>query len=313
MFEIAGDDIAALNDEDLRTLVGRLCEAELRRRELSAAGVTWGGNQTAKDGGLDVRVALPAGTSVDGFIPKPDTGFQVKKPDMPRGEILEEMKPKPKGELRPVIVELAKASGAYIIVSATGSTADSALKSRRDAMGEAVKGISDADKLTLDFYDRNRVATWVRDHAGLIPWVRSRIGKAIPGWRAYGSWSYRPEGADAAYLVDAAARIRTGDKDEGDGISATDGINKIRDVLRTPGHVVRLVGLSGVGKTRLVEALFEPAVGVNALDPSLAVYTDVADGPDPQPGLLASDLIAGGTRAILVIDNCPPAIHRQLC
>ena len=98
------------------------------------------------------------------------------------------------------------------------------------------------------------------------PWVRSTIGKSIPGWRAYGSWSYRPEGADADYLVDAASRIKTGDKDEGDGIS---------------GHVVRLIGLSGVGKTRLVEALFEPAVGINALDPSLAVYTDVADGPDP--------------------------------
>lgn len=91
-----------------------------------------------------------------------------------------------------------------------------------------------------------------------------------------------------------------------------DGINKIRDVLRTPGHVVRLVGLSGVGKTRLVEALFEPAVGANALDPSLAVYTDVAEGPDPQPGGLASDFIAAGTHAILVIDNCPPVTHRQL-
>jgi hypothetical protein len=159
-------------------------------------------------------------------------------------------------------------------------------------MAEAVKGIPDADMLTLDFYDRGRVATWVRGHAGLIPWVRSRIGKSFPGWRAYGSWSYRPEAADAAYLVDAAARVRTGDKDEGDGISATDGINKIRDVLRAPGHVVRLVGLSGVGKTRLVEALFEPAVGVNALDRSLAVYTDVADGPDPQPGLLASQTLS---------------------
>jgi hypothetical protein len=312
MFEITGDDIAALSDDDLRTLIGRLCEAELRRCELSTAAVTWGGNQTAKDGGLDVRVALPADAVVAGFIPKRDTGFQVKKPDMPRGEILEEMKPKPKRELRPVIVELAKVSGAYIIVSAGGSTADSSLTSRREAMVEAVKGIPDADKLTLDFYDRSRVATWVRGHAGLIPWVRSRIGRSIPGWRAYGSWSYRPEGTDADYLVDAAARIRTGDKDEGDGLSATDGINKIRDLIRTPGQVVRLVGLSGVGKTRLVEALFEPAVGVNALDQSLAVYTDIADSPDPQPGLLASDLIAGGARAILVIDNCPPAIHRQL-
>jgi hypothetical protein len=312
MFEINGDDIAALNDEDLRSLVGRLCEAELRRRELSPAAVTWGGSQTAKDGGLDVRVALPAGANIDGFIPKRDTGFQVKQPDMPRGEIIKEMKPKPKGRLRPVIAELAKASGAYIIVSAAGSTADSALISRRKAMAEAVKGTPNANKLTLEFYDRSRVATWVRGYAGLIPWVRSRIGKAIPGWRAYGSWSYRPEGADAAYLVDAAARIRTGDKDEGDGLSATDGINKIRDVLRKPGNVVRLVGLSGVGKTRLVEALFEPAVGLSALDPSLAVYTDIADSPDPQPSLMASDLVAAGTRAILVIDNCPPAIHRQL-
>jgi hypothetical protein len=187
MFEITSDDIAALNDEDLRSLVGRLCEAELRRRQLSPAAVTWGGNQTAKDGGLDVRVELPAGADIEGFIPKRNTGFQVKKPDMPRGEIIEEMKPKPKGELRAVIADLAKVSGAYIIVSATGSTADSALKSRREAMAEAAKGVPDADKLILDFYDRSRLATWVRGHAGLIPWVRSRIGKAIPGWRAHGS------------------------------------------------------------------------------------------------------------------------------
>jgi len=70
MFEITGGDIAALNDEDLRALVGRLCEAELCSRDLSTAAVTWSGNQTAKDGGLDVRVALPAGTDIDGFIPK---------------------------------------------------------------------------------------------------------------------------------------------------------------------------------------------------------------------------------------------------
>src|SRR5262245_12547478 len=206
MFEITGDDIAALSDEDLRTLVGRLCEAELRRRNLSTSAVTWGGHQTAKDGGLDIRVALPAGMSIDGFIPKPDTGFQVKKPDMPRSEIIGEMRPE--GIVRPVLIELVNASGAYIIVSATGSTADSALKNRRDAMAEALKDVPAVRNLTLDFYDRNRVATWVRDHAGLIPWVRSRIGKSIQGWRPYESWSRAPAGADPTYLIDQAARIR---------------------------------------------------------------------------------------------------------
>jgi hypothetical protein len=310
MFEITGDDIAALNDEDLRTLVGRLCEAELRKHGQPVAAVTYGGNQTAKDGGLDVRVSLPPGTAITGFVPNAATGFQAKKSDMPRAAILDEMKPN--GVVRPSIVELAAASGAYIIVSADGSTSDTALTSRRDAMTEAVKDLLCGKKLMLDFYDRTRVATWVRDHAGVILWVRARIGKSVPGWRAYGSWSHAPEGADAAYLTDDAARIKTGSSDEGDGLSATGGINKIREALRQPGSVVRLVGLSGVGKTRLVEALFDPGIGTGSLDPSQAFYTNVAEGPDPQPSGLASDLVATRTRAILVIDNCPSDLHRQL-
>lgn len=310
MFEIAGDDIAALNDEDLRTLVARLCEAELRKHGLPLAAVTYGGNQTAKDGGLDVRVSLPAGTAITGFVPKAATGFQAKKSDMARAAILEEMKPH--GVVRPSIVELAAASGAYIIVSANGSTSDTALTSRRNAMAEAVKDLPRGENLTLDFYDRTRVATWVRDHAGVILWVRARIGKSVPGWRPYGSWSHAPDGIDATYLTDDAARIKTGSSDEGDGLSAIDGINKIRDALRKPGSVVRLVGLSGVGKTRLVEALFDPGIGTGSLDPSQAIYTNVMDSPDPQPAGLASDLVATRTSAILVIDNYPSDQHRQL-
>ena len=106
--------------------------------------------------------------------------------------------------------------------------------------------------------------------------------------------------------------IKTGDRDDGDGLSAVDGINRIRAILREPGHVVRLVGLSGVGKTRLCEALFDEKIGKASLDPSLAIYTNVAEGPDPPPVGLASDLIAARTRAILVIDNCPFELHRQL-
>jgi hypothetical protein len=167
MLEITSDDIAQLNDEDLRSLVARLCESEARRRGLPAPCVTWGGNQTAADGGLDVRVAFPAGTTIAGFIPKASTGFQVKKPDMPRGAILAEMRPN--NGLRGVIQELAAESGAYIIVSSAGSTSDTALKNRREAMSEAVNDLPNRNSLALDFYDRTRLATWLRDHPGLIP------------------------------------------------------------------------------------------------------------------------------------------------
>jgi hypothetical protein len=310
MFEITRDDIAALSDKDLRTLIGLLCEAELRRAKLPVSAVTYGGSQTAKDGGLDVRVSLPPGTAIGGFISRAATGFQVKKPDMPASEITKEMRPK--GGLRSVIEELAAASGAYIIVSSSGSTADSALNARRAAMTAAVNDSPHAGQLHLDFFDKNRIASLVRDHVGLIPWVRSRIGKSFSGWQPYGGWSRVPAGADVTYLLDDKARIKTGSKDDGEGLSEVDGINRIRDVLREPGQVVRLVGLSGVGKTRLVEALFDPSLGANALDPSLAIYTDIADGPDPQPRGLASDLVASGTQAVLIVDNCPPEIHKQL-
>jgi hypothetical protein len=266
MFEITPQDIAQLDDKQLRTLVGLLCEAELHKRGFSTASVTWGGDQNAKDGGLDVRVSLPPSNLIDGFIPRQSTGFQVKKQDMPPGAIAGEMSPN--GQLRPVIRELADHEGAYIIVSSEGSTSESALANRRRAMGNAAQGL--ADQLTLDFYDRTRVATWVRGHAGLVVWVRRTIGKAIPGWEPFGAWSYPAGGAEAEYLLEKGVRIRPRPSQSGVDFPAEEGLKKIRDILRTPRNVVRLVGLSGVGKTRFVQALFDNRIGDKALDPALS-------------------------------------------
>lgn len=310
MLDITPQDIAELGDSDLRTLVGMLCESQLRQHGLPTSAVTWGGHQNARDGGLDVRVALPPSTTIQGFVPRPATGFQVKKTDMPRGKILEEMSPK--GTTRPVIKELANQSGAYVIVSSQGSTSDTALRHRREAMADAMSGVPHANSLELDFYDRTRLATWVRDYPCLIPWVREKIGKSIQGWRSYGAWANPSEGVDAKYLIGDSVRVQTNKNEDGEGLSVLHAIGRIRDLLRKPGTAVRLAGLSGVGKTRLVQALFEVHVEGQALDPSLALYTNLADHPDPQPVGLASHLLAARTRAVLVIDNCPPDLHRRL-
>jgi hypothetical protein len=310
MFEITNDDIARLDDEKLRALVARLCEAELRQRGLTPSCVTSGGNQNAADGGIDVRVALPPGTAIDGFVPRPATGFQVKQKDMPRADILDEMHPD--GVIRPSLESLADQSGAYIIVSSQGSTADTALTNRRDAMKEAIQGILNAEQLLLDFYDRTRIATWVRSHKTLIPWVREQVGRAISGWHSYGSWAYAPDPVTAEYLFDDKLRIHPSKRDTDTGVSALEGIRQMRAQLEEPRRVVRLIGLSGVGKTRLVQALFDNRVGVQSLNPSLAIYTNMADSADPQPIGLASNLVAAGTPAILVIDNCPPELHQRL-
>ncbi|WP_156635500.1 exonuclease SbcCD subunit D C-terminal domain-containing protein [Methylobacterium sp. Leaf123] len=287
-----------------------MCEAELASRDLSPVHVTWGGSQTAADGGLDVRVALPAGTSIDGFIPRTSTGFQVKTPDMPRAAIIAEMRPT--GVVRPVIQELADEAGAYIIVSSQGSTADRALRNRQSALQEAVADVPNASQLRTDFYDRTRLATWVRRHPGLITWVKEKIGQALVGWRPYGPWSGAAEAVEAEYLTDEKLRLHIGKHRDTPGRPVAEAIDDLRDELTLPGKMVRLVGLSGVGKTRLVQALFDPRIGTRPIDPSLAVYTNLSDNPDPQPTGLASDLIASRTRAVIVVDNCPPDLHRRL-
>lgn len=317
LFDITPEHIRALDDEGLRLLIARLCKADLRLRGLPVSGVLYGGNQIAADGGIDVRVELPADTEISGFIPRPATGFQAKADDMPASEIAKEMRP-PKTKqaeginapLRPSIRALAAAGGAYVIVSSKGSTTPSRLDERRAAMRAAVADLEGGDALHLDFYDRTRMADWVGDYPGEVLWVRERIGQAMPGWHPFGNWSRAPDQVDGDYLSDDAARLWDQRNPQDGALTVGDGIARLRSILSQAGGSVRLTGLSGTGKTRLLEALFDPRIGDRALDPALAVYADIgAEAPQPSVGQLASQLIAEGKRAVLLLDNCKRETH----
>lgn len=310
MFDISPDDILRLDDEQLRELVARLAAAAAQRLGHSALCITWGGSQTAPDGGLDVDADLPThDLNSESALPRPRTGFQVKKPDMQPAEIKSEMRPK--GILRTVFADLAAARGAYIIVSSAGSTAYGPLQARRRAMRDALHDCPNAEQLYTDFFDRTRIADWVRDHPGLVLWVREKVGRVLDGWHPYGLWSNPTETDSAPYLVDDRLRVHVGARDTPD-VTITEAIARLRKLLAQPGNAVRLVGLSGVGKTRFVQALFDDRLGQRALAKDVAVYTDMAANPTPQPVSLATDLIAQRRRAVLIIDNCGSALHRQL-
>lgn len=310
IFDVTGDDIALLDDGQLREVVARVCEAELERLGIPTTYVTWGGNQTDEDGGLDVRVSLPKAKGIDGFILRTQTGFQAKKSDLPPSKITGEMKPK--GKLRPSIKELISAKGAYIIVSSGSSTSETALNRRRSKMREAVKGHKGSKDLALDFYDRNRLATAVRSHPGVVALVKSKIGKSTKGWRPYEKWSMPPDGATDTFLFDDESRFIVGATNDDNGMSVIAGIELVRAALRRPKATARLVGLSGVGKTRFCEALFETGIADNPLPPTLVIYTNMAETPDPTPEHLVQTLFAQKKRAILVIDNCSQDLHKRL-
>lgn len=306
VFEIDATHIAALDDAQLRELIRRLCAAELRRHGLPLSALAFGGDQDAPDGGIDGRVTLPAGSPPLDFIPKPQTGFQAKRTNITAGKVRDAMQLK--GTLYPSIRALGASGGAYVIVSGKASATDSDFTGRINAMKAAM---GDAQAPLLDFYDGPRLAGWVNDHPGVALWLRQVLGKPLSGWKPWGNWSNLSAETEGTFLKDGKALI-TDSRHPDHRLDAVGGIESLRRILEKPGGIVRLIGLSGTGKTRLAQALFKEEVGSDPLPEDRAVYTDMGESPKPSPQELIPHLAALGRPVVLVIDNCPPSTHKSL-
>lgn len=309
-FELEAKDISELNDADLRELVGRLCEAEIISQNLATSKVNWGGAQEAADGGLDVSALELRHLPSPNFVPRADTGIQVKKHSMSEAKCKDEMLEH--GAVRPIIQELADKNGSYIIVSGKDDCSKTMLERRLRGMQEAVAGIANEGKLFLDFYGRDRIAGWLRLHPGVSLWVRGKLGKALSGWASFGRWAATPEGTSDDYLSDDFPSINFLTGSNCQALSLLNGVNETRKRILPFGSATRVTGLSGVGKTRFVQALFEEDVGTDALPASAAIYADLGEELSPTATELVNYLIANDVAAILILDNCPPDVHRQL-
>lgn len=307
LFEISKGDIAALDDSDLRELAAKLSTATLVEQGQSGRHVTWGGDQNAGDGGIDVRVEQPAGAD-HGYLPRKIVGMQVKATSMPRGEIQKEMCPN--GVLRPAIRALIKVEGAYLIISSE-STTDSSYQARRQAMQEAASSEPGYEHAEFDFYDAQRMADWTNRHPGVVAWVRERLGRPLQGWRPYGQWAAAPGGQASTFIDDEAPRL-IGPGGEDNGLPLKQALQHVRSLLRQGGRSVRIAGLSGVGKTRFAQALFESQAAEDPLDSNLAVYTDISETSSPSPLAVLDQMMANRRRAVMVVDNCSSSLHRQL-
>ena len=308
LFEVSPQDVAALSDGDLRELVARLSIAGLAEANLPPTPVTWGGDQRAPDGGIDVRVQLPSGAKQPARFPRVATGFQVKATKMGPREIQREMCPN--GLLRPSIRDLIRSRGSYIIAT-SDSAADDEYKKRVAAMKAAVAMEAGHEQAEFDYYDARRLADWTNQHPGVVAWARTRLGRPLQGWQPYGQWVHTRGGKAQPFVPDEKHRL-IDPHDPEHKFSLTEGLIHVRQVLHAGGSSVRLTGLSGVGKTRFAQALFEAEAAPDPLPSELAVYTDTSHSPNPTPLAVLDELLASGRRAILVVDNCASQLHSQL-
>lgn len=309
-FELEPSDISNLSDADLREMVARLCEAELISQEIQPSRVLWGGAQEAADGGLDVRVADAIPLTNPAFVSRKNTGFQVKKNSMSKAACKKEMLDK--GNLKTVIGDLLDKKGAYVIVSGKDDCSDKMLSERLLGMKSAIEGLPNSEDLLLDFYGRDRLSAWLRQFPGVALWVRSRLGKPLSGWQTFGRWTAISPDKDDEFLLDDHPCVIDVNSQKKDPITIADGIKLVRERLRIAGSTVRITGLSGVGKTRFAQALFEEDVCEDSLPGANAIYADLGDDLTPTASELIAYLIANDFSSYVVLDNCPPDIHRKL-
>ena len=309
IFDIEKDDLLRLSDTLLEELIARLAEAEIAAHGQSPAGVSWSGPIKAPDEGIDIHVQVNAPELDTGFLSRPDTILQSKKDSMPKAAISGEMLKD--GELNPTISNQAKIGGSYIIVSLADDCSPPMKKNRFDAMRAAVASDPNKDNIHLDFFDRSKLAQWIRQHPSVLLWVKGKLGQGYSGWQPYGAWSNPPKGSQDTLISAPGVTVHlpTG---RGQKLSIEDAIEPMRRLIRTSNKAIRVTGLSGVGKTRIVQALFDENVGSDPIDRTIAVYVDTGQDPNPSASAMLDRLIAEGRRAVMVLDNCPSDLHSAL-
>ncbi|WP_345757930.1 hypothetical protein [Klebsiella aerogenes] len=309
IFDIEKDELLRLSDAQLEELIARLAEAEVAIHGHSPACVNWSGSITAPDGGIDIHVQVPVDQLKPGFLVRPDTVFQAKKHKMPKATIEKEMGT---GKaLSPIISEQARKQGSYIIVSLGDDCSPSGKADRLKAMRDAAKDDPNKSNLHLDFYDRSKLIQWLRQHPSVMLWVKGKLGQGYSGWQPYGVWSNTPQGVTDT-LISAPGVTITLPSGKGQKLKIDEAISPMRELIRSTKKAVRITGLSGVGKTRIVQALFDETVGTDALDRTVAIYVDTGSEPVPSATAMLDKLITEDRRAIMILDNCPSELHASL-
>lgn len=323
--KISEQDIENITDETLRNLIEMLTKAEAEKKlGISTACVHFGGNIKAKDGGVDGRVSSSELAANEGFIPRGETVFQIKAESMSAEKIKTEIsgsKLKNGKETRAQLFrDLAEQQCAYIIVSSKDDTSHTMRSKRRKAIEDSISELISKEsmmKIKVDFYCISKILNWIQSHNSVKLWLLKELGKETGGWSGFQNWSQssNPE----TYHLTEESRVELKDAQKNpEQLNDYEAIKKIRDLLLKPCSSLRLVGLSGVGKTRFTEALFQKLnEDDQPLDSQRVIYGDYGNSEThsslkPLPIEMVEKLKSESEPCILILDNCSHTAHTEI-
>lgn len=322
-FFVTPEQVKRLKPEDFVALLGRLLYAEASKAEVPMSGISVPLQITIADGGEDGRFDCQwtGGRDFTSFLPNRFCIFQAKATKM--GAAKWKAEAFTKASKRRAVPELNAA-----VQSAINNNATYIGFSKEDLGGikiaDVIKKIREgivqtgtiAPSLQIDIYDTNKIAEWVRLHPSVALWLIEKIdGAKLVGYMSVEGWASRSQFGTTKYVDESGERFTVlsgGNIGSSNSLSAQDTAERIFDHLSAPRRSFRLLGHSGLGKTRYVTEIFKDAAGT--LPTILNASAVFCDYREVQGSLLenANWYANQKTSTVLIVDECPAAVAQQL-
>jgi hypothetical protein len=295
LFRVESRDIADLNDIQLTKLLKLLLHLEARSSGIAERAVDVALNITVADGGEDGRIKWEGGPDNTAYLPTRFCQIQVKATDMGPTACANEIVAAD-GSMKHMVSDALDNGAAYILF--TNRELNTAQKTERvDKIREKLTelGKQYAGTVTIEIYDAAKIEGWVNKHISTIVAVLNWVGRPLErGLKTWSDWGQQGEYQRFSFIADDDRKAA---------------LDSIKPLLNEPGKCARIVGLSGLGKSRLA---FEAFRDVDEMDDfsKRVVYVDA--GANPAILGLVTDWVQCGLKGIIVVDNCDISLHEKI-
>ncbi len=296
-FEVTGEHIAALSDQALPLLLRRLLHAEAQTNGLPSDGIHVASGITTPDGGEDGRITWEDGPDRTPYLPSRRCQFQVKagkiSPAKAGREVLTTA-----GRVKDMVRSAVESGGHYIMLCAHPYV-QKQIEERESRIRQSLRGAGmTIDDEQVRFFDSGQIAVWTNSHPAVAIWTKEQTQPGTVGpFRSWLNWAGRAEHERSPWVEDE--RLPTLQE-------------QLYAHVTKPHGIVRVVGLPGVGKSRLVLEGFGRAEERSGFLKDIALYADESQVDPVAIRSVVQCWVDMGTRVVVIVDRCPPESHEAL-